>query len=216
MDKLQTRVGLLFSSFSFVMFILGILFSIARGDILTFFTIENYSFVLYLIIFILTAFWKNIITRIIQIVLVFITAIIALLSTPYTPFFGLTILLSSMLLYWAYGFFNKYKPIKTVLFSIVLFCIFYFICLKDNDNRLLASIQWEAFISIFILLLWFIFKEGISKNIEYNSSLIKRYKDEMNLLENKLEIAVKTGIDLLDIIKSSNDHHRRKGDIDGE
>jgi hypothetical protein len=208
LNKIQERVGILFSILSLVLLISKLIYSIINNNLNTF-VIEDFPFILYIIIFGITIFWKNKITRIVQIIVTFLTSLIALYSSIDSPFFGLVMLIFSILLYWCYGFFQNNKLIKSIIFGALLYPFFTFIYLYDDPKKYLRSFQWWLFIIVFLFLLWIIFQEQINKEEKNNMLLVKKYEEKMEVLQEQLEASIKAGIDLLDIIKSSDKH---KGD----
>jgi Ca2+/Na+ antiporter len=160
----------------------------------------------------MTIFWKSIVSKAVQIGIIIIEAILALSPDMSSSFFGLSMIITSLLLCVAYGVFNKHKTIKMIIVPILLYFILVFVPLSGNEKKFLMAFQWTMFICSFLFLIWMIFKDHIIKVNEYNSSLIRKYEDRTAILQVQLEKSIKAGIDLLDIIRSSDD----KGDRCGE
>jgi hypothetical protein len=211
-NNTQGRVGVLFCLFSFVVFLSKLIFSILNGYIHSFLILDNFVYLFYVLLFGMTIFWKSIVSKAVQIGIIIIEAILALSPDMSSSFFGLSMIITSLLLCVAYGVFNKHKTIKMIIVPILLYFILVFVPLSGNEKKFLMAFQWTMFICSFLFLIWMIFKDHIIKVNEYNSSLIRKYEDRTAILQVQLEKSIKAGIDLLDIIRSSDD----KGDKCGE
>lgn len=208
-DRIQARVGILFSLFSLVLVVSKLFFAIIHNNLQIFISNGNLIFVIYVLLFGMTIFWKSIISKLIQIGIISVEAILSLSCGVVESFFGLSMLISVILICFSYGFFNKLLIGKVISLPILFYILFIFLPLRDNDNKYLIAFQWDMFICFFIFLMWLVFKDTIKHNKEYNDSMIKKYNDKVSILQNQLELSIKTGIDLLDIIKSSD---KNKGD----
>jgi hypothetical protein len=163
-NKVQDRIGKLFSIFSLALFIVKLSYHIfTEKPFYEFFILDNISYLMYGIIFWISSLRSNIVSKLVQIGIIFVESILALYPESTSPFFGLMLIEVCFLLSYCYGILNKNFIIKTGLITILLYVLFVFLPLNDNNRKYLLGIEWLVFIYAFLFLVWFIFKDFIIK-----------------------------------------------------
>lgn len=181
MSSLQVRIGKILCIFSLVLFISKIIptlcIPVLFKNISIYMVIYNIRIITYSLLFLITFLYKGILSKIIQVSIIIIEAIISLNSQPTSSFFGLSLIISAILLSYVYGFFRSYKIIKLLLLILGTYFLFIYIPLKNESCKYLIAFKWELFISIFILCLWYLLKDFIEeikvKEFEERQKIIK-------------------------------------------
>lgn len=210
MDNTQRGIGIIytiFSSWAFVSVLINrsILSAQLFGyyDIITIFCI---------VFFLLSIFICSTLFKIIQVSLIFIVAIAILFQGEmYLP---LALFINIFFILYAYGFFNKHSKIKMVIFTIVLYSI-YFISIYNKKLGPLYQVNVFVFIVAHIASLFIIFKSTVSKAIKFETSKemqlnnkIDEMTNELHKTQEKLVDAVASGLELLEMIKDMKNGKR--------
>lgn len=197
LDKLQIKIGKILSLFSIIIFVTKIISSIINNNLNTLLTIDKISYLLYALLFLISTYWINTFTKIIQILIIFIESMFSLSPGMSSSFFGLSMIIIDILLCYRYKLFNTHKYIKIVCSIVSFYLILLFIPLHHCTNNFLYAFQWTMFIIIFLSIIWFIFKDYIEK-IEEEEKIV--YTKLIKIIEEAMEVA-KDAIKKLDEIK---------------
>jgi len=186
MNKLQVRIGKLLFIFSLVIFITKIIAAIIRNDFSKISTIDNLSYIIYALLFYISFTWNNEISKYIQVSIISLESILCLMPDMSSSFFGLSMMIISIILIYMYGGFDKYRSIKLFSSIITIYLILVLVPLRNNIEKYLYALQWTLFVVSFLFILWFILKDNLEK-IKKEEDI---EKDKLiNLLEQTRDIA---------------------------
>lgn len=157
-------MGLIFTLFSLVLFLSKSIYYIAiKHDLGKIFSIDHASYFIYIFIFLYTVYNINLFAKIIQIGIIAVEGIYDLSIDPQNPTFGLILIISALILLYVYGIFARHKIVKSIMLTIIIYCIFAFISLGNDSNQFLRALSWTAFIITFLFFLWIVSKDSLDK-----------------------------------------------------
>lgn len=159
MNAIQAKIGKVCSAFSLFVFCLNLFGVITGGGNNKYTVVEISSFMLYAILFFITAFVINNYIRVLQVLLMLsISVYMAFYSSDFPSFIILFVCIS---LCYVYGFYNKHKLFRGIISFLVIVSIFY-LCPSNNHN-ILSTLSWTALFATFVLMVWFIFSDSLER-----------------------------------------------------
>lgn len=121
-----------------------------------------------------------------QIFLIVVASMWSLYLSPGSPFFGLIMITISIILAYCYEIYNKRIILRLCCSAIFLYLLFTFVPLHSSPRKYVIGVEWVIFISVFIFVLWIIFKDSIERLQELERQNKERY---MRIIEEATSVA---------------------------
>ena len=138
------------------------------------------------IISIVTIYSHKTIAQIIQIIIISISALIALYDGSRGMFSGLSLFFIAVLLAYSYGIYNTRPQLRITVSIIFLYVAFAFCPYCDDGNKYINAAAWVGFIVAMCFAVWFIFKDQLDRHQELERQNKERY---MRIIEEATSVA---------------------------
>ena len=188
MNKIQSRIGYLFSGFILALFLIKVALCLVQGrDYFSLFSYPNGVYWIIGLLFVGTAMKERKIYQILQCVLLLGCGIWILSSKPNSDFFGLAMIILSTVLAFAYRIIYKHLLVSMITISLLWYGLFVTIPLYTIDDRFIHGFEWVVFIDAFLFVIWAIFKDSIEKLSRLAAEASAVARDALALEEKRKE-----------------------------
>lgn len=214
----QRGVGILYTIFSAWVICSSLISRYIRNT--TIFETADVVTILCIVIFAISIVIESTVCKAVQVIMIVVVGIGTLMSDNY--YLSMAVLTNAFFIMYSYGWFNKYTKLKVGLSIALIYGLFLFIPSHEITSYLYAF-NWLLFMCVHITCIWFVFRSTISKAKSFDQSKemqlnlkITEAQDELVKTQAQLERtqsqltdAVKSGIELIDLVKEIQSAKRK-------